>query len=522
MYKPLQKKNSSWNPTSIQKKGKGKPGTFTVQTFRDRHEDVPKAPRVAAAGMVENVMRAMAAREQEHNRTAAVEPQSPAIETATPEVQSKEIGIQRECAECAQEKQSSSAAEGKDLDEMSLAKSRIQTKLTVGAPGDPYEQEADRVAAQVMSMSVVPESSPQVQRLPEERWFKAPSITPVVQRQVEPKVQMWQLLQRAGGGNEANGDLESRLNASKGGGSALAPEVRAFMEPRFGADFSAVRVHTGGEAVQMNRQLGAQAFAHGSDVYFGAGKSPGNNELMAHELTHVVQQTGAQRNLQRKPEIVATDDQQFAPEQSQSKEATHTETPSATIIPVVQLQTLPEEQLVQTKCKVCHKEEVVQRQLQLPTAPAPLRLPIPGGVFGGAAGILLQDLFFSAPGNMGEDQFLQQQKPRRYPNQTCENEVLDELQAEMHRICNAIPGESCSSKKVSQKKLARRPCSAIRTRIAALEACLAARERIQNECFGGQPDPRHENAIQEIINGIQACKALEAINCAPGHPMANL
>jgi hypothetical protein len=92
------------------------------------------------------------------------------------------------------------------------------------------------------------------------------------------------------GGNEASGDLESRLNASKGGGSALAPEVRAFMEPRFGADFSSVRVHTGGEAVQMNRELGAQAFAHGSDVYFGAGKSPGNNELTAHELTHVVQQ----------------------------------------------------------------------------------------------------------------------------------------------------------------------------------------------------------------------------------------
>ncbi|HBE58466.1 MAG TPA: hypothetical protein DDW56_13415, partial [Cyanobacteria bacterium UBA11366] len=104
---------------------------------------------------------------------------------------------------------------------------------------------------------------------------------------------MWQLLQRAGGGNEASGDLESRLNASKGGGSALAPEVRAFMEPRFGADFSAVRVHTGSEAVQMSKELGAQAFAYGSDIYFGPGKSPGNNELMAHELTHVVQQTGA-------------------------------------------------------------------------------------------------------------------------------------------------------------------------------------------------------------------------------------
>jgi hypothetical protein len=58
-------------------------------------------------------------------------------------------------------------------------------------------------------------------------------------------------------------------------------------------------VHTGGDAVQMNRELGAQAFAHGSDVYFGAGKSPGNNELTAHELTHVVQQTGGVQRLLR-------------------------------------------------------------------------------------------------------------------------------------------------------------------------------------------------------------------------------
>jgi hypothetical protein len=90
---------------------------------------------------------------------------------------------------------------------------------------------------------------------------------------------------------QAESNLESRLNASRGGGSALPDDVRSFMEPRFGADFSQVRVHTGSDAVQMNRDVNAQAFAHGSDIYFGAGKSPGTNELTAHELTHVVQQT---------------------------------------------------------------------------------------------------------------------------------------------------------------------------------------------------------------------------------------
>ena len=92
-------------------------------------------------------------------------------------------------------------------------------------------------------------------------------------------------------------NLESQLNASKGGGSPLSDDVRSFMEPRFGADFSGVQVHTGSDAVQMNRDVNAQAFAHGSDIYFGAGKAPGKDALTAHELTHVVQQAGLQRKL---------------------------------------------------------------------------------------------------------------------------------------------------------------------------------------------------------------------------------
>jgi hypothetical protein len=156
----------------------------------------------------------------------------------------------------------------------------IQAKLTVNQPGDIYEQEADRMAAQVMTIA-------------------APQSDHSIQREIEPKkekekIQMMPSLQLAADGNREVGEnLENQLNSSKGGGSPLPNEVRSFMEPRFGADLSQVRVHTGGEAVQMNWELGAQAFTHGSDVYFGAGKSPGNNELTAHELTHVVQQTGA-------------------------------------------------------------------------------------------------------------------------------------------------------------------------------------------------------------------------------------
>lgn len=190
----------------------------------------------------------------------------------------------------------------------------IQAKLTVGAPNDVYEQEADRVAKQVMTTA--PPTPPNVQRESEAEEAEdiqtkplVETITPLVQRQemledeepVQTKCETCEQEEKvqcsANGVGQAQPDLESRLNASKGGGSPLPDEVRSFMEPRFKADFSQVRVHTGSDAVEMNRGLDAQAFTHKQDVYFGSGKAPGNDALTAHELTHVVQQTGI---LQRK------------------------------------------------------------------------------------------------------------------------------------------------------------------------------------------------------------------------------
>lgn len=130
----------------------------------------------------------------------------------------------------------------------------------------------------------------------------AQKVQPQVQKQ-EEQIQNKLLLQQAVDSNfNASSNIESQINSSKGRGSALADEVRSFMEPRFATNFSQVRVHTDGEAVQMNRQLSAQAFTHGRDIYFGDLKyNPGSSEgkrLLAHELTHVVQQTGSvQRQL---------------------------------------------------------------------------------------------------------------------------------------------------------------------------------------------------------------------------------
>jgi len=101
---------------------------------------------------------------------------------------------------------------------------------------------------------------------------------------------------RGEGEAEAAPQVESRIEKARGGGRALDSGVQRQMESAFGADFSGVRVHTGPEAHALNREVNAVAFATGQDVFFrqGAydpGSSPGR-ELLAHELTHVVQQTG--------------------------------------------------------------------------------------------------------------------------------------------------------------------------------------------------------------------------------------
>lgn len=151
---------------------------------------------------------------------------------------------------------------------------QIQGKLKISQPADVYEQEADRVAEQVMQM---PESQ--------------------VQRQVETE----QLLQGKALRSptlDSMVNFESRIDALGASGRPLPESTRTFFEPRFGQDFSQVRVHTDTHAAGLARNINAKAFTVGQDVVFGAGQYSPNNtvgkKLLAHELTHVVQQTGGQ------------------------------------------------------------------------------------------------------------------------------------------------------------------------------------------------------------------------------------
>ncbi len=218
----------------------------------------------------------------------------------------------------------------------------LQAKLKIGRPGDRYEQEADRVAGQVMAMP-----DPKLQRQPESEEKEetlqtkslADQITPLVQRQeappeeeeetVQAKVMPGQTqdIQRQGGTNcseceeetaqrqpmeedkeegllqakvtlghtpQVTSNVATNIQNLTGGGQSLPEATRSFFEPRFGHDFSQVRIHTDARAASVARSINARAFTLGRDVVFGAGEySSGNSsgrKLLSHELTHVVQQ----------------------------------------------------------------------------------------------------------------------------------------------------------------------------------------------------------------------------------------
>jgi pimeloyl-ACP methyl ester carboxylesterase len=114
-------------------------------------------------------------------------------------------------------------------------------------------------------------------------------------------------------GGAVGQQTEAAIHQARGGGSTLPDGVRAPMEQAFGADFGSVRVHTGSKSDQLNRSMSAKAFTVGSDIFFRQGDyNPGStdgDELIAHELTHVVQQGGGAGTAQRKLTVGPAGDQ---------------------------------------------------------------------------------------------------------------------------------------------------------------------------------------------------------------------
>lgn len=204
--------------------------------------------------------------------------------------------------------------------------SPVQTKLSIGEPGDKYEQEADSVARQVVQQINSPQAAQRdedIQRATDSSLIQAKSAggpakdkyeeeaDKMAKRKIDPSVSIMRLpLQRQSSipVGPASNEFEQGLNRARSGGSSMDPKVQTKMESAMSADFSRVKVHTDAHADQLSRSIQAKAFTTGNDVFFKQGayapNSRSGQELLAHELTHVVQQN--QSTVSRKADAVHT------------------------------------------------------------------------------------------------------------------------------------------------------------------------------------------------------------------------
>jgi Domain of unknown function (DUF4157) len=165
----------------------------------------------------------------------------------------------------------------------------IQPKLTIGAVGDKYEQEADRISKQVVHQI----NTPEPRSLAQNQSIQREEIPEDDDNELRMKPEVQRL--SATDGMAATPDLEASIQQARSNGQPLGENIRQPMEKAFGSDFSGVKIHTNSQSDQLNQSIQAKAFTTGQDIFFRQGEyQPGSQsgkELLAHELTHVVQQS---------------------------------------------------------------------------------------------------------------------------------------------------------------------------------------------------------------------------------------
>ena len=153
----------------------------------------------------------------------------------------------------------------------------LQAKLMVEPPESLYEQEANQVAGRVMTMPV-PDPFQTLQRAGMNEKQEAPiaqtkalgaSITPLGQRQAMEEQERLEIHTAGTDRLEAGAGVEKTIKQKQDAGCCLPDSVRKYMEPRFGVDFSEVRVHQGSESAKITRALSAQAFTVGHNIFHG-------------------------------------------------------------------------------------------------------------------------------------------------------------------------------------------------------------------------------------------------------------
>ncbi len=177
-----------------------------------------------------------------------------------------------------------------------------QAKLTVSHPEDAAEKEADKVARQVRdaAQAMPVNLEPGIHRAPQDKVATVPAAKDIQRKAALPEEPKAARRAEQGGdvmaGEPVTDYAQARIQARRGSGSPLPERVKTDMEGRLGQDFSAVRLHTDQEAVELCTEMQARAFTVGQDIFFASGEfapdTPAGQELLAHELTHVVQQGG--------------------------------------------------------------------------------------------------------------------------------------------------------------------------------------------------------------------------------------
>ncbi len=201
--------------------------------------------------------------------------------------------------------------------------SGIRRKMTVNEPGDHFEKQADQVADRVVKQISQPKPATPAPPAVQKKEDKKEDKQDKEQTPPEKELQRRPVFESDGDGGDGDTlkrsgesaapdvspQTQQRIESRKGGGEPLPANTREQMEGAMGADLSAVRIHKDAEAADLSKQVQAQAFTHGNDIYFGQGKydtqTSAGQHLLAHELTHTVQQGGGVKRkniIQRKPD----------------------------------------------------------------------------------------------------------------------------------------------------------------------------------------------------------------------------
>jgi len=176
----------------------------------------------------------------------------------------------------------------------------IQPKLKISKPDNPYEKEADRVAEKIVNMPLADSKDISLQK--DQDTLNRKCTKCEMEKEEEELIIHRKVQSSSSAYLEPPDEIVQKIDPIKTSeGSSLDYSTRNFMEPRFGFNFGDVRIHTDSNASKANASINARAFTMGNDIYFNHGEynpeTTQGRKLLAHELTHVVQQTGEQNQL---------------------------------------------------------------------------------------------------------------------------------------------------------------------------------------------------------------------------------